>query len=304
MQCNTTEATNARSAQIDMLSAAEIFELMNSEDALIAAAVHREKSSIASAIEQIAAALRAGGRLFYLGAGTSGRLGVLDASECPPTFNTPPEWVVGIIAGGSPALTRAIEGAEDDSTQAAIDLQQHRFSNKDILVGIATSGSTPYVIGGLQYARKIGATCVGLCCNANSVMQTHADLVIAPIVGPEVVSGSTRLKAGTATKMVLNMLTTGAMILIGKTYGNFMVDLRASNSKLQLRSIRIVAAIAGVDGTRAEHLLAHCQGEVKTAIVCQLLGVEPELARQRLAKADGKLRAALDSAMQLDPRKQ
>ncbi len=236
----TTETRNERSTHLDSLSTIEIVELMNSEDALLATAVAVEKQSIAQAIDAIVASFQSGGRLFYIGAGTSGRLGVLDASECPPTFNTPAEMVVGIIAVGDGALRRAIEGAEDSSTQTVEDLAKHQFSSRDTLIGIASSGGTTYVLGGLDYAKQCGAVTVGLTCKANSKLHQHADIVIAPVVGPEVLSGSTRLKAGTATKMVLNMLTTGAMVKIGKTYGNLMVDLRASNNKLRLRSISSV----------------------------------------------------------------
>ncbi|MEZ6133302.1 MAG: N-acetylmuramic acid 6-phosphate etherase [Pirellulaceae bacterium] len=289
----TTEQRNHRSMEIDTLSAIELVELINSEDAGIAPAVAQQSANIAWAIQRIADCFRSGGRLFYLGAGTSGRLGVLDASECPPTFNTPPEMVVGIIAGGDGALRRAVEGAEDDLEQAGVDLQQHHFSAADILVGIASSGRTPYVLGGLRYARSIGATTVGLTCNEQSEMHSECDLVIAPVVGPEVVSGSTRMKAGTATKLVLNMLTTGAMILIGKTYGNLMVDLRASNMKLKARSVRIVSEIAGLSSDAAQRYLAMCAGEVKTAIVAAVNQVDAVAARQQLQVAGGQLRNAI-----------
>lgn len=292
----TTETRNTKSMDLDSLTALEIVELMNAEDALLAEAIGTEKQSIAQAIEAIVASFRAGARLFYIGAGTSGRLGVLDASECPPTFNTPAEMVVGIIAGGDGALRRAIEGAEDSLTQAAEDLAKHNFSSTDTLVGIASSGGTPYVLGGLDYARQCGAVAIGLTCNANSTLHSHADIVIAPVVGPEVLSGSTRLKAGTATKMVLNMLTTGAMVRIGKTYGNLMVDLRASNTKLRRRSIRIVGEVTGLAAEDAQQLLARCDGEVKTAIVSHLCSVDSVAARERLSRADGRLREALGNA--------
>jgi N-acetylmuramic acid 6-phosphate etherase len=289
----TTEQRNPKSDQIDTYSATEIVELMTAEDATVAQAVARERDQIAQAINRIAESLRKGGRLFYLGAGTSGRLGVLDASECPPTFRTPPEMVVGIIAGGNTALTQAIEGAEDDPEEASRDLQRHRFCAKDVLVGIATSGRTPYVLGGLSYARTLGAFTIGFTCNDASQMHAAADVVIAPVVGPEVISGSTRLKAGTATKMVLNMLTTGAMILLGKTYGNWMVDLKASNAKLKQRSRRIITEITGVSESEAQQAIEDCAGEVKTAIVCVMRQVDPPTARKILAACDGKLRQAL-----------
>ncbi|MEX2176848.1 MAG: N-acetylmuramic acid 6-phosphate etherase [Pirellulaceae bacterium] len=290
----TTEARNPASERIDTLSPLEIVQLMSAEDALVPRAVEREAAAIARAVEAIAGRLRAGGRLVYLGAGTSGRLGVLDASECPPTFSTPPEMVVGLIAGGYGALTRAVEGAEDHPETAVEDLQAIGLCAADVLVGIATSGHTPYVIGGLQYARQVGALAVGLACNDRSALAEVADLMIAPIVGPEVISGSTRLKAGTATKLVLNMLTTGAMILLGKTYGNFMVDLKATNAKLIVRTRRMVAALTGLSETEAQEQLARCDGELKTAVVAHRHNVSAQVARQLLERAKGQLRAALE----------
>ena len=293
MPNRTTEARNAASTDIDQLSALEIVDLMNREDAGIAGAVAAHRSAIADAIESIAQAIRQGGRLFYIGAGTSGRLGVLDASECPPTFSTPPEMVVGVIAGGPSALTRSIEGAEDDPNQSEIDLRQYDFGSRDVLVGIATSGRTPYVVGALKYARRVGAKSIGITCNQESDLHHHVDIMIAPVVGPEVISGSTRLKAGTATKMVLNMLTTGAMVLLGKTYGNLMVDLRASNNKLRDRSVRIVSEVTGISASCALKRLQACGGEVKVAIVAELADVDETEARRRLNDARGQLRAAL-----------
>lgn len=289
----TTETHNERSANLDSLTALEIVRLMNSEDALLAAAVGREAVSIAHAIEVIVNSFQSGGRLFYIGAGTSGRLGVLDASECPPTFNTPSEMVIGIIAGGDTALRNAIEGAEDSLTLAREELTKHKFCDRDTLVGIASSGSTPFVIGGLDYARECNAVSVGVTCNSNSQLHQHADIMIAPVVGPEILSGSTRLKAGTATKMVLNMLTTGAMVRIGKTYGNFMVDMRASNAKLRKRSIRIVSDLTGLSAAASEKLLVECGGDVKTAIVSQQCAVSADVARARLTKSSGRLRDAM-----------
>jgi N-acetylmuramic acid 6-phosphate etherase len=289
----TTEARNPASEQIDTLSPLEIVRLMNAEDAKVPEAVGRQAEPIARAIEVIAGRLRNGGRLVYIGAGTSGRLGVLDASECPPTFSTPPEMVVGLIAGGSGALTRAVEGAEDHPEKAVEDLQRIELRSADVLVGIATSGRTPYVIGGLEYARQVGAFAIGLACNDGSALAGASDLMITPVVGPEVISGSTRLKAGTATKLVLNMLTTGAMVLLGKTYGNLMVDLKATNSKLVIRSRRIVADLTGLSEAEAEQQLARSGGELKTAVVAYLQGVRPEEARRLLAAAGGQLRIAL-----------
>jgi N-acetylmuramic acid 6-phosphate etherase len=238
--------------------------------------------------------LQAGGRLVYIGAGTSGRLGVLDAAECPPTFSTPPELVVGLIAGGSAALTRAVEGAEDHPEVAVEDLKKINLAAGDVLVGIATSGRTPYVIGGLRYAREIGAFAIGLACNDDSALAGAADLMITPVVGPEVISGSTRLKAGTATKLVLNMLTTGTMVQLGKTYGNLMVDLKATNTKLVARTRRIVAMLTGLSEEQAEQQLSRCDGELKTAIVAHRHGVSADVARELLRRAGGQLRRALE----------
>jgi N-acetylmuramic acid 6-phosphate etherase len=291
----TTEARNPASEKIDTLSPLEIVRLMNAEDARVAEAVGRVSEPIARAVEIIAARLRAGGRLVYIGAGTSGRLGVLDASECPPTFSTPPEMVVGLIAGGYGALTRAVEGAEDHPETAVEDLKRINFAAGDVLVGIATSGRTPYVIGGLKYARQIGAFAIGLACNDGSALTEATDLMITPVVGPEVISGSTRLKAGTATKLVLNMLTTGAMVLLGKTYGNLMVDLKATNAKLVIRTRRIVAELTGLSEAEAEQQLARCGGELKTAVVAYRHNISAEEARQRLVQAGGQLRVALEA---------
>jgi N-acetylmuramic acid 6-phosphate etherase len=290
----TTEQRNPASENIDSLSALEIVRLINAEDMKVAAAVSKEAEAIAKAVDTIADRMRRGGRLVYVGAGTSGRLGVLDASECPPTFSTPPELVVGLIAGGPTALTRAVEGAEDYPEYGENDLRAIDFSDTDVLVGIATSGRTPYVIGGLKYAGRIGAFTVGLSCNDQSALADECELNITPIVGPEVISGSTRMKAGTATKMVLNMLTTGAMVRLGKTYGNLMVDLRATNIKLTLRSRRIVAMLTGVSEAEAEELLKRCDGELKTAIIAQRRSVSPEEARRLLTEAEGHLRRAME----------
>jgi N-acetylmuramic acid 6-phosphate etherase len=289
----TTESRNPASEEIDRLSSLEIVRLMNAEDARVAEAVGRIAESVAAAIDVIADRLRAGGRLIYIGAGTSGRLGVLDASECPPTFNSPPWQVVGMIAGGHTALTRAVERAEDHPQQAAVDLKRIDLSGGDVLVGIATSGRTPYVIGGLNYAREVGAFTIGLSCNDDSELSAVAQLMLTPVVGPEVISGSTRLKAGTATKLLLNMLTTGAMVRLGKTYGNLMVDLQATNQKLADRSRRIVSALTGVTTDEAAALLERSNGDVKTAVVVQQRGVSAEDARALLHAAGGQLRGAL-----------
>jgi N-acetylmuramic acid 6-phosphate etherase len=291
----TTEARNPASAKIDTLSPLEIVQLMNAEDARVPDAVAREAEPMARAVAVIADRLRAGGRLIYIGAGTSGRLGVLDASECPPTFSTPPEMVVGLIAGGYGALTRAVEGAEDHPESAVADLKNVHLAAADVLVGIATSGRTPYVIGGLKHAREIGAFAIGLACNDGSALAEAADLMITPVVGPEVISGSTRLKAGTATKLVLNTLTTGAMVLLGKTYGNLMVDLKATNTKLVVRTRRIVAELTGLSEAEAEQQLARCDGELKTAVVAYRRSTSPDEARRMLTAAGGQLRTALEA---------
>ena len=294
----TTEARNPRSGQLDGLDTLEIVHLINSEDATIAGAVAREAPHIARAIDTIAERLSRGGRLVYTGAGTSGRLGVLDAVECPPTFNSDPEQVIGLIAGGKDALLCAVEGAEDSPEQAMEDLKEIRLGAKDVVVGIAASGRTPYVLGALDYAREVGAATIGLACNADSELQHHAGLNIIPVVGPEVLTGSTRMKAGTATKMVLNMLTTGAMVRMGKTYGNLMVDVQATNEKLVERSIRIVQAITGASRAQALDALQRCDGEVKLAVIVQQLGIAPEKARSRLQQAGGHLGAALGDGQQ------
>jgi len=291
----TTEARNPASEDLDGLSATGIVELICSEDARVAEAVREQSASIAQAIDVISNRLMHGGRLVYIGAGTSGRLGILDAAECPPTFNSDPAQVVGIIAGGSPAMLRAVEGAEDSPELAAEDLREIELCSHDVVVGIATSGRTPYVLGALDYARKQGAYAVGLSCNRDAALSSRADLTIIPVVGPEIVSGSTRMKAGTATKMVLNMLSTGAMVRMGKTYGNLMVDLQATNSKLTQRAERIVCSLTDLSPEEATELLEQCDGELKTAIVAHRLGHSPTEARQRLSTAQGHLRQALSN---------
>jgi len=291
----TTEARNPMSKELDNLSAHRIVQLINSEDAKIASAVGAVSEVIAAAIDIIAERLAQGGRLIYLGAGTSGRLGVLDAVECPPTFNTEPELVQGLIAGGYEGLVRAVEGAEDSRDSGAEDLQRLALNDLDVVVGITASGRTPYVIGALDYARKLGAFAIGLCCNQDAELAQYADLNINPVVGAEVVSGSTRLKAGTATKMVLNMLSTGAMVRMGKTYSNLMVDLQATNSKLSERAVGIVATLTGCNRSEAGKLLTLCDGKVKVAIVAHALDISPAAASIRLTSVHGHLRQALES---------
>ncbi|RIK84193.1 MAG: N-acetylmuramic acid 6-phosphate etherase [Planctomycetota bacterium] len=291
----TTERRNPASEALDQLSALEIVRLMNVEDHRIAPAVGCEAPAIAAAIDVIAACLRQDGRLIYLGAGTSGRLGVLDAVECPPTFNSPPGQVVGLIAGGDAAIVRAVEGAEDRIELAIADLDRVNLSASDAVVGIASSGRTPYVVAGLDHARKKGAATISISCNDSSTVSGHAEIAITPIVGAEVLSGSTRLKAGTATKMVLNMLTTGAMVLLGKTFGNLMVDLRATNEKLRARTERIVRELTGASEYDARILLCRCNFELKTAVVAHRHRIDADAARELLNKAHGHLRTALVS---------
>lgn len=288
-----TEARNPQSEDLDVLTALEIVRLMNAEDAKVPAAVATQEEPIARAIDVIVERFQRGGRLVYVGAGTSGRLGVLDASECPPTFNSPPGQVIGIIAGGPMALTAAVEGAEDHFESAEADLRQIQLSSDDVLVGIATSGRTPYVIGAMRYARLIRTFSIGLACVKDAALAAEADLMIVPLVGPEVLTGSTRLKAGTATKLVLNMLTTGAMVQLGKAYGNLMIDLRATNTKLKARTNRIVRHLLGVTSDQADELLAHCAGQLKTAIVVSQIGVSPDEARRQIADAGGRIAAVL-----------
>ena len=260
-------------------------------------AVYSQREQIAEAISAAEATFRAGGRLFYVGAGTSGRLGVLDASECPPTFGTPPEMVQGIIAGGTPALTSAQEGAEDKLDAARIDLDARGVRAGDFVVGIAASGTTPYVRTALEHARSVGArTAIVACSPPPANMLAAADIAIVAVTGPEVVTGSTRLKAGTATKLILNMITTGAMIRLGKTFGNLMVDLRATNAKLTDRSERIIAEVCDVDRERARALLAEAGGRVKLAIVMNALGASREEAERRLEEAGGVIRRVVPDA--------
>jgi N-acetylmuramic acid 6-phosphate etherase len=296
-----TEACNPATTELDRLAPLQLVRLMNAEDARVIPAVASQAEAIAQAIEVIAERLRQGGRLVYAGAGTSGRLGVLDATECPPTFNAAPGQVVGVIAGGPAALTQAVEGAEDHPEFAERDLQALGLGAKDVLVGIATSGRTPYVLGALAYARRLEAFTIGLACNADAELIPHVDLAITPAVGAEVLSGSTRLKAGTATKLVLNMLTTGAMVRLGKTFGNLMVDLRATNEKLRARTNRIVRMLTGLGKSEADHLLRRCGGELKTALVAHLGVVAPEEARDLLKAAGGEVGRVLELVQARSP---
>ncbi|WP_337175738.1 N-acetylmuramic acid 6-phosphate etherase [Paludisphaera sp.] len=290
-----TEARNPRTTAIDAVGALGVVEMMNDEDARVVEAVRAEAANVAKAVEWTADRFRRGGRLIYVGAGTSGRLGVLDASECPPTFSTPPEMVVGLIAGGRDALTRPIEGAEDDPDAGAAEIAAMGVTDRDIVVGIATSGRTPYVLGAVREARRRGAATVGISCNRPSLLAAEVDLDVAPLVGPEVVSGSTRLKAGTATKMILNMITTGAMVLIGKTLGNRMIDFTPVNEKLRIRARRTLRELAGVNDARAAELLAACGGRVKVALVAELAGVGPAEAEALLEAHGGRAREAVEA---------
>lgn len=291
----TTEAQNPHSRDLDAMPTLELLAVMNAEDRLVAEAVRHELPRIAAAVDAIAERLRKGGRLVYCGAGTSGRLGVLDAVECPPTFSTAPEQVVGLIAGGPGAFLKAVEGAEDSETLAGEDLQRLQLGSKDVVVGIAASGRTPYVLGALRHARSVQALTVAVVCNRGGPVAALAQLPIEVVTGPEVLTGSTRLKAGTATKLVLNMLSTGAFVRLHKVYGNLMVDVHATNLKLQARSVRIVAEAAGLEQAAAEKLLRDCDGEVKTAIVVHKKGIDAAAARTMLFHTEGSVRAALDS---------
>ena len=290
-----TEQQNLNSVDIDLKSTSEIVQIFHEEDRKAVAAVEAESEAIGYAIELCVDAFRVGGRLFYVGAGTSGRLGVLDASECPPTFSTPPEMVQGIIAGGDVALRRSVEGEEDKPESGARAVREQQLTPQDVIVGIASSGRTPYVIGALKEAHAIGATTMFLCCvPPPEQLRGWVTHFITPIVGPEIITGSTRLKAGTATKLVLNMLTTVSMIKLGKVYNNLMVDVHASNTKLVARSIRIVQAVTGVDAATAETALAEAGGRVKLAIVMLAKGLNPIDAGTLLEKHSGFLRQILD----------
>lgn len=293
-----TEERNPRSKEIDTLSTLEMVTLINSEDKKVAEAVERELPHIARAVDVISEKLCAGGRLIYAGCGTSGRLGVLDAAECPPTFSTDPNQVIGLIAGGEGAMFRAVEGAEDSAALGREDLEKLGFSDKDVLVGIAASGRTPYVLGALEYAKKCGAPTISVSCCPGSPITESADINIAPMPGPEVITGSTRMKSGTAQKMVLNMLSTCSMVRLGKVYGNLMVDVKPSNEKLVHRCERIVAAATGVSEERAAEYLDLCGYHPKTAIVMIKCGTDAEQSRKLLDEFGGRIAdviAALDA---------
>jgi N-acetylmuramic acid 6-phosphate etherase len=296
-----TEQINPATVDIDRRSPLEMVRAMNAEDARVAEAVGREAPQIAAAIEAIAARMRRGGRLIYIGAGTSGRLGALDAIECPPTFNVAPERIVGWVAGGPSALAAAAEAAEDSAEQGQADIERLDVAEPDVVVGITASGRTPYALGALSCAQARGAFTIGLVCNANAPLARFADITIAPLVGPEVIAGSTRLKAGTAQKMTLNMLSTGTMLLLGKTFGNLMVDVQATNDKLRRRALGIVQAGAGLDAATAEVALQAAGGDARVAILASRAGIAPDLARERLAAHGGVLRVALDATLDATP---
>jgi N-acetylmuramic acid 6-phosphate etherase len=289
----TTERGNPRSRGVDRLTTLQVVDLINAEDARVAGAVRRQRRPIAAAVDLIVAAFRRGGRLLYVGAGTSGRLGVLDAAECPPTFGTPPRQVQGIIAGGRRALVRAVEGAEDRRADGAAAIQEANVTAADVVVGIAACGMTSFVRGAMARARRLGAATVFVTCAPEAVGDVPADVVINPVVGPEVVTGSTRMKAGTATKLVLNTLTTASMIRTGKVYGNLMVDLKATNAKLRDRSERIIMELTGLSRGRARGLLARAGGAVKVALVMHFRKVAGPAARRLLAEAGGFLRQVI-----------
>jgi len=293
IQLPPTEQRNPLSATLDGLSTIEMVRLMNRLDATIPVVIAEVLPQIAQTIDQITATLEAGGRLFYQGAGTSGRLAVLDAVELIPTFSAPPGLVVGLLAGGATAMMRSIEGVEDDAEQGRHDLEEHHFSAQDMLIGIAASGRTPYVLGGLTYANKLGAPTAAVVCNPATPIAAAAGIALEVVTGPEVLTGSTRLRAGTATKLVLNLLSTCVMVKLGKTYGNLMVDVQPTNAKLRQRAIRIVSEITGADAAAAARLLQDADWQVKTAVVMSLAGVSAAEAAQRLQQSSGRVRAAL-----------
>jgi len=290
----TTEKRNRASENIDQLSTQQVVDLINSQDSLVPDAVARQRKQIAAAIDLIVERFKEGGRLFYVGAGTSGRLGVLDASECPPTFGVPPSLVQGIIAGGRRALVRAVEGAEDYSADGAAAIKNKRIRASDVAVGLAACGMTPFVHGALKEARRIGAATIFVTCAPEAVAHIPAEIIINPVVGPEVVTGSTRMKAGTATKLVLNTLTTAAMIRMGKVYGNLMVDLKATNEKLRDRSLRIVIEMTNLSRPAARRLLARAAGKVKAAIVMHFRKTDLPGAMRILDECNQFLRKAIE----------
>ncbi len=295
-----TEQQNAASQAIDAVSTLDMVRIINAEDAKVAAAVGAIAPAVAQAVDLIAAHLRDGGRLFYIGSGTSGRLGILDAVECPPTYSTQPELVQGLIAGGYDAIFRAREGAEDSPQNGEADLKAHHITAKDVVVGLSASGRTPYVVGALSYAQAVGAATIAVDCSPHSAIAAHAQIDLCALVGPEVITGSTRMKAGTAQKMILNMLSTGTMVKLGKVYGNLMVDVKSSNKKLEERARRIVMTATGCTRDTAIQALQQCQGHAKTAIVMITNHLSAADAAAALQRADGYLRQALQRAEKED----
>ncbi|MDA0383678.1 N-acetylmuramic acid 6-phosphate etherase [Vibrio owensii] len=290
-----TESRNPASAEIDTLSTIEMLQVINQEDQKVALAVQAVLPQIAQTVDAITAAFANGGRLIYMGAGTSGRLGILDASECPPTYGTHPDMVIGLIAGGHQAILKAVENAEDNAQMGQDDLKALNLTQHDVVVGIAASGRTPYVLGGLEYAKSVGATTASIACNPECAMAEAADIAILPVVGAEVVTGSSRMKAGTAQKLVLNMLTSGAMIRSGKVFGNLMVDVEATNAKLIQRQTNIVIEATGATKEQAEKALEACERHCKTAILMILADLDAEQAKSRLTEHNGFIRAALNN---------
>ena len=289
----TTEQQNPRTRAIDEASALEIVKLINAEDQTVPKAVKKILPDISRAITVIAGHLSHGGRLFYIGSGTSGRLGILDAAECPPTYSTDPALVQGIIAGGTPAIFQAQEGAEDSEAAGAEDLKKQKLNNLDVVVGLSASGRTPYVLGALKYAKTVGSYTIAVACTDKPETEAVADLSLTAVTGPEVITGSTRMKAGTAQKLILNMLSTGSMILMGKVYGNLMVDLQCTNLKLKARAKRILMEASGCDGDTADALLEQARGAVKPAILMHLAGIDYPTAMKRLQENHGSLKQAL-----------
>lgn len=296
MKTARTEQRNPRTRGLDKKSALEVLRALNREDARVAQAVRRELPKIARAVEAVACAFRHGGRLFYVGAGTSGRLAFLDAAECPPTFGTPPTMVQAILAGGAGALRRAREGAEDSAAQGARDLRRAGVTKRDVVVGLSASGTTPYVLGALKAARRKGAVTVGVTANPSSLLARRAAIGIAPDTGPEAIAGSTRLKAGTAQKMILNLLSTAAMVRSGRVYDNWMVYVALTNRKLRRRGARILEETAGVNEPAADRALQRAGYDLPVALVMLQSGADAREARRRLARADGNVRQALEAA--------
>lgn len=289
----TTETRNPNTMELDRMTALEVVTTMNREDALVPKAIEPLLPQIAQVVTWAVESLELGGRMFYMGAGTSGRLGVLDAAECPPTFGVSPDMVVGLIAGGDAAFLKAVEGAEDSVDLGRQDLMNHKLERRDLVIGIAASGRTPYVLGGLAYAKEVGCRTAAISCNAGCDIGKAADLAVEAVVGPEVLTGSTRLKAGTAQKLILNMISTAAMVGVGKAYQNLMVDVMQTNEKLHVRAENIIMAATGVERSQARETITAADGSVKTAITMILTGCDAESARARLHKAKGHVREAI-----------